>query len=352
MIQAQVKLKLTPRQERTLDHWLRHLTSVWNWAIRKIEQDAKGGIYYTQFGLCKLLNGHGARIGVSQDAISGTLLTAHTSWRRCFRKQAKRPRFKGRRNRLNSIAFGHGASLKDGRLMVTGLGRVRFHKQVLSPTRISQLRIVKRASGWYACLTMHCDSDAIAVTGISEIGIDPGFTHLVTLSSGVKIEHSHELRASALRLAQSQRGNNRQLTARIHERIQNQRKDRNHKLSRRLVSENQFIAFSADNHHAVAKRFGKSVGDSGHYQLRRMLAYKSKCRADGLGVYVEPPSKNSTRTCSACGALTGPRGLIGLKVREWDCGACGAHHDRDTNSAINALINGAGLAHEMSVKAA
>lgn len=83
-----------------------------------------------------------------------------------------------------------------------------------------------------------------------------------------------------------------------------------------------------------------------------MLSYKSQRRTDGLGVYVEVASRNSTKTCSACGALSGPTGLSGLKVRQWTCVACGAQHDRDTNAAMNALIAGAGLAHEMSVKAA
>jgi transposase len=77
-----------------------------------------------------------------------------------------------------------------------------------------------------------------------------------------------------------------------------------------------------------------------------MLSYKS--RAGGT-TYVEPESKNSTRTCSACGALSGPTGLAGLSVREWDCGACGAHHDRDTNAAMNALISALGGSVERQV---
>jgi transposase len=119
-----------------------------------------------------------------------------------------------------------------------------------------------------------------------------------------------------------------------------------------LVAENQFIAFSKDNHSIIRKRFGKSVASSGHAQLRQMLSYKSKCRTDGLGVYVEVDSRNSTKTCSACGALSGPTGLSGLKVRQWTCAHCGAEHDRDVNAAINTLIAGAGLAHERLARVA
>lgn len=343
MIQAQLKLKPTKRQEADLDRYLYHLTSVWNWAIRKIEQDAHGGIYYTSLDFRKLLNGHGRKIGLPQDAICGTLWTAHTAWQRCFKKIARKPRFKGRRNRLSSIAFAHGAKIYGNRISVVGLGRVRFHKQEIPLGHIGQFRLIKRASGWYACLFIQTEPLAIPHIASGQIGIDPGFNHLLTLSTGEKVVHPRELEASALRLAQAQRGNDRKLAARIQERIANQRKDRNHKLTRRLVSENEVIVFSADDHSAVASRFGRSVTSSGHYQLRQMLAYKSRA---GGRQYIEVSPRNSTKTCSSCGALTGPTGLAGLLVRQWMCTSCGASHDRDINAAVNTLRAGAGAALE------
>ena len=352
MVQYQLKLKLTPRQERQLNHWLWHLAAVWNWAVKKIEHDAQGGVYYTSLGFRNLLNAHGAKIGVPQDAICGTLWTAYTSWQRCFKKLARRPRLKGQRNRLNSIAFAHGVKVINGRLAIVGLGRVRFHKQDIPEGHIGQFRIVKRASGWYACLFIGAEPNAIPAVATGQIGIDPGFKDLLAFSDGGKIAHPRELEALASRLAQAQRGGNKKLATRVQEHISSQRKDRNHKLTRRIVSENTLIAFSKDNIRGVARRFGRSVESSSHYQIRSMLGYKVKRRTDGLGIYVEPPSKNSTRTCSTCGALSGPTGWAGLSVREWDCGACGAHHDRDTNAGMNALIAGAGLAHETLATAA
>lgn len=343
MIQRQLKLKLTPRQGRELERWLFHLTAVWNWAVRRMEMDADAGIYRTSLDFRNLLNGHGAKIGVAQDAICGTLWTAYTARQNCFKKRARKPRFKGRRNRLNSIAFAHGRKVVQDRLIVPVIGRLRFHAQDIPEGHIGQMRIIKRASGWHACLFIKIEPEPVPRIAAGRIGIDPGFGSLLTLSTGEKIDHPRELEASAQRLAQAQRGNNRQLASRLHERIANQRKDRNHKLSRRLVSENILIAFSADRHTAIARRFGKSVTSSGHHQLRSMLSYKS--RAGGT-TYIEPDSRNSTRTCSSCGALSGPTGLAGLKVREWDCGACGAHHDRDTNAGMNALIAALGASDE------
>jgi len=346
MVQYQLKLKLTPRQERQLTHWLRHLGAIWNWAIKKIENDAQRSIYYTSLGFRNLLNGHGAKIGISQDAICGTLGTAYGSWQRCFKRQARKPRFKGRRNRLNSIAFAHGTRILDGRILIPLIGRVRFHKQHIPEGHIGQFRLVKRASGWYACLFIQAEPSTIPRIATEQIGIDPGFDHLLTLSTGEKIAHPRELEQSAQRLAQAQRGINRKAVARVHERIVNRRKDRNHKLSRRLISENSLIVMSADNHSSIARRFGKSVTSSSHYQLRQMLASKAS-RTDGCE-YVEVPSKHSTMRCSDCGELSGPTGLRSLAVRLWVC-PCGAEHDRDVNAAINTLIAGAGIALERKV---
>lgn len=353
MVQCQLKLKLTPKQERQLNHWLRHLTSVWNWAIRKIEQDGHDGIYYTSIKFQNLLKGHGKKVGIPTDAICGTLQTVYNAWQRCFNKLAHKPRLKGYRNRLNSIAFAHGARrLRGNRVTIPILGRVRFCKQEIPAGHIGQMRIVKRASGWYLCLFIQSEPTAIPHTANGQIGIDPGFSSLLTLSTGEKIAHPRELEASAERLAQSQHGRNRRLTARIQERIGNQRKDRNHNLSRRLIAENSFIAFSKDNTKGIQRRFGKSVASSAHSQLRSMLMYKSKCRTGGSCTYIEVDSRNSTKTCSSCGALSGPTGLAGLSVRQWRCSACGAGHDRDQNAAINTLLVGAGLAHETLARVA
>lgn len=105
MIQRQLKLKLTKRQERDLERWLYHLTSVWNWAIRKIELDAKDGFYYSPKAFKNLLAGHPQKLNIPSHTIQGVLSTAHLSWKRCFRKLARKPRFKGRRNKLNTVPF-------------------------------------------------------------------------------------------------------------------------------------------------------------------------------------------------------------------------------------------------------
>lgn len=340
MIQCQLKLILRPTQERLLSRWLWHLTGVYNWALRKIELDARNQVHHSAYGLMALLNGHSNRIGIPTTVLRGTVSTAHMAWTRCFRKLASPPKRKGRRNRLNSIPIANGDMVRfvGARVQVAGLGRLRFHRQRVPDGQMGTARIVKRASGWYLCLFIHAEPNAIPHAADGEVGIDPGFTSLLALSTGEKIHEARELIDGAERLAQAQRGRRKRLASRLHERMANQRKDRNHKLSRRLVAENKLIVWSSDNTPAIAKTFGKRVLAAGHSQLRQMLAYK--CRT-GDRQYVEVHSRNSTRACSTCGALTGPRGRGSLKVRTWACG-CGAMHDRDVNAAINTLKSGLG----------
>jgi len=342
MVQYQLKLRLNRKQEQTLNSWLYHLAAVHNWAVRKLELDARNSIYYRRKDFQNLLAHHGERLGIPSHTLQGQLCVVYDSWQRCFKKLATRPRFKSKRNKLNSISFPDPfREPKAGKISVPGIGRVRFHKQILPEGKIKCGRIVKRASGWYLCLFIDAQPKAIPVVANGVIGIDPGFSSLLALSTGEKINHPHEFKAAAQRLAQAQRGKRKKLSARLQERIRNRRKDRNHKLSRRLVSENKEIYFSKDNHRGIATKFGKSVADSGHGQLRGFLAYKAS-RTDGR-LYREPASKNSTRMCSVCGALTGPSGLAQLSVRQWRCSGCGSLHDRDTNAAINAVIVGSGL---------
>lgn len=74
-----------------------------------------------------------------------------------------------------------------------------------------------------------------------------------------------------------------------------------------------------------------------------MLTYKSRT---GGRQYLEVPSRFSTKTCSACGSLSGPSGYAGLSVRHWVCAVCGTAHDRDINAAVNTLNAGVGMTHE------
>jgi putative transposase len=340
LIQIQLKLKLTPSKQRTLDRWLWHLTGVYNWALRKIELDAKQGIDHGPFDPAYALLGSSSKVGLPAHTITAMASQAHNAWQRCFKKLAKKPHLKGRRKPLRSIPFPDPIKApQKNHFRLPGIGPVKFGKQGFPPGRIKCGRLLKKASGWHLCLFLDAPSAPIPRTAQGWVGIDPGFKHLPTLSTGEKLEHPRELEASMKRLGPLQRGGNRKKVARLHDKIARQRKDRNHKLSRKLVAENRLIVFCGDGHHRMAKKFGKSVGSSGHGQLRQMLRYKI---LRGGAHYVEVEPRNSTKTCCGCRSLTGPTGLGGLGVRQWVCDVCGASHNRNVNAAVNTLLAGLG----------
>jgi putative transposase len=343
-----LKLRPTKKQETTLDGWLWNLTGLYNFAIKRIGNDAQDKIYHSGFDCQNWIADHSKRMEIPSHTMQGTLSQAYNAWHRCFKKLAKKPRLKGQRNKLNSIPFPDPIRKPIGNhIGLQGLGKMRFHKQELPDAKIKNGRIVKKASGWYLCLWLDCENVFPVQDTDKAVGVDPGFKTLLTLSDGTKIENPRELSKGANRLAQAQRGNRKKLVARLQERQANRRNDRNHKISRKLVEQNKMICYSDDNFKGMSKRFGKSVSEAGLGDLIGKIAYKSKTCGRNL---IAVNSKFTTMRCAECGSLTtGPHGLSGLAVRQWDC-ACVAHLDRDVNAAKNVLSAGLGISHEREVR--
>jgi putative transposase len=104
------------------------------------------------------------------------------------------------------------------------------------------------------------------------------------------------------------------------------------------VRENRRIVVGNVSAAKLAKtRMAKSVLDAGWSKLRGMLRYKVAMRRGAE--YVEADERYSSQVCSACGARSGPKGIVHLGVRDWECSECGVVHDRDQNAALNLLIS-------------
>lgn len=115
--------------------------------------------------------------------------------------------------------------------------------------------------------------------------------------------------------------------AKVHEKIKHMRSDWV------VVSENQ--ALYAENLNVKGMVRGR-ISKSGHDAAFGMFLTRLEPKAARAGRTFVKIDRffPSTRLCSVCGALTGPTGLAGLRVRMWECG-CGARHDRDANAEIN-----------------
>ena len=130
--------------------------------------------------------------------------------------------------------------------------------------------------------------------------------------------------------------------AKIHERIRHRREDWINKQVKTLVSENQALYVEDLCVKGLAGgRAAKSLHDQAFGAFLNRLESKA-ARAGRTFVKVDRFFP-STQLCSACGALTGPKGLEGLSIRTWQCG-CGAIHNRDVNVEINIRREGRRLA--------
>jgi putative transposase len=299
--------------------------------------------------LCNRTRGHATRIGMSSIVVQSIIRDACRSWTDYRAGRKGKPRFKGGRNRLASLPIAAGVRFASRRsIVIPVLGEVRMFGHSDAATwvdaKVGLCRLRRRPRGWYISVSLECDPRPIR-TRPSEgaVGIDLGFLSLATLSTGEVIPHPQELQTASMRLAQASRGRNLRLAGRLEQRLANARRHRNHRISADLVSRFRRIYVSEDNLRLLQRGMGRASRSAAHGQLIRML--EVKCRQAGRE-FVSVPCRNSTRTCSSCQSLSGPAGLLGLRVRRWTCEQCGAQHDRDINAAVNTLFAGAVLALE------
>lgn len=271
-------------------------------------------------------------------------------------KRARYPRFKSRKRARQSAEYTRSAfRWRDGRLTLAKMAQplaIRWSRPLPAGAEPTTVTVSRDAAGrWFVSLRCEVTVHDGPPTDRA-VGIDAGLTSLVTLSTGEKIPNPrHERRdrkrlaRAHRRLARTQKGSHnrekaRRKVARVHARIADRRRDLLHKLSTRIIRENQTVVIEdlsvrnlLGNH-----RLARAISDAAWAELRRQLTYK----ADWYGreLVVVDRFYPSSRVCSACGAL---RDAMPLAVRQWSC-RCGAVHDRDINAARNILTAGLAVA--------
>jgi putative transposase len=178
----------------------------------------------------------------------------------------------------------------------------------------------------------------------STIGLDVGIKDFVTMSDGTKTDNPKFLKSSIQRLkvlqrrvSRKKRGSKnrdkaRQAVALQHETITNQRKDFLHKLTTKLVRENQAIAIETLNVAGMMKNhcLAQAISDVSWYEFFKQLEYK--CERYGKTLLRIGQFEPSSKICSVCGSINRD---LKLSDREWTCAGCGTLHDRDVNASIN-----------------
>lgn len=289
---------------------------------------------------------------VSSVPVQQALRHLQTAFNNFFAKRAAYPTFK-RKDGPQSAEYTTSAFKWDGRALklakMDAPLAIRWSRTIPKAAKVTTVTVSKDADGRYF-VSLLCDdtvSPKPEVTG--KVGIDLGLTHFAILSTGEKVAapntfRKYEAKLAKLqrRLAKKQKGSKnrakaRLKVARMHARIADARRDFLHKLSTRLINENQVIAVESLSVSNMQKNrcLSKSISDAGWSEFLRQLEYKARWYGRELiGIDRWYPS---SKRCSDCG-YTMPK--MPLSVREWLCPECGSIHDRDINAARNVLAAG------------
>ncbi|MET7542028.1 RNA-guided endonuclease TnpB family protein [Streptomyces sp. NPDC005507] len=275
-----------------------------------------------------------------------------------FGKRAKYPRFKSRKKSRRSAEYTTSAfRFRDGRLTLAKMREpleICWSRPLPEGMSPSTVTVSQDAAGrWFVCLL--CEDPGITPLPTTDVavGIDAGLDHLLTLSTGEKFANPrHEMRDRAAlakahrRLAKKDKGSAnrakaRVKVARIHARIADRRRDGLHKITTRLVRENQTLVIEDLTVRNMVKnrKLARAISDAAWSQFRSMLEYKALWY--GRDVIAIDRWFPSSKLCSTCGAL---QDKMPLGVRMWTCDGCGTAHDRDVNAAKNLLAAGRAVA--------
>ncbi len=289
---------------------------------------------------------------VSSVPLQQALRHLQTAFTNFFAKRARYPTFKSRKKSRLSAEYTRSAfTYRSGQITLakmTGPLDIVWSRPLPEGAKPSAVTVSKDAADrWFASIL--CEEAIAPLEPRPEmVGVDAGITALATLSSGEKIVNPRHERADRRKLATAQRNLARKdkgsanrakaklKVAKVYARIADRRRDHLHKVTTRLVRENQVIAVEDLTVRNLVKRhsLARAICDASWRQMRSMLEYKA--RWYGRELLVVNRWFPSSRLCSACGAS---QSGMPLGVREWTC-ACSAVHDRDVNAAKNILAAG------------
>ena len=289
---------------------------------------------------------------VSSVPVQQSLQHLQNAFTNFFAKRAAYPSFKSKHGKQSATYVASAFKWTDNTLTLAKMKEplaIRFSRTIPKAAKVTTVTVSKDTAGRYF-VSMLCDDVVAALpeeTG--RIGIDLGLTHFAILSTGEKIaapnvfrKNEKKLAKLQRRLAKKQKGSKNRAkaklkVARIHAKIADTRRDFTHKLSTRLIRENQTIATETLAVKNMLKNgnLAKSISDAGWSDFVRQLEYKAKWYGRTLvGIDKWYPS---SKRCSACGFVVSK---MPLSVREWTCPECGVVHDRDLNAARNILAAG------------
>jgi putative transposase len=269
-----------------------------------------------------------------------------------FEGRSKFPKFKKKHDSQAATYTASAFAWKDGHLTLAKMQEplaIRWSRPLPDGAMPSTVTVTRDPAGRYFVSLLVEEEMAPLPPTPATVGVDLGLFDVVTLSTGEKTGNERFFRKEEQRLARLQRRHARKRkgsknrekarrkVAKLHARIADRRKDFQHKLTTRLIRENQTICVEslAVKNLMQNEHLAKAIADVGWGELLRQLEYK-------VGWYGRTLIKidrwyPSSKTCSACGFVLE---TLELDERVWTCPVCGVQHDRDINAAQNILAEG------------
>lgn len=268
-----------------------------------------------------------------------------TAFKNFFEGRARYPAFKKKSHRQSIELTRSAFKYRNNAIYIAKSSEpldVRWSREL--PSEPSTITVSRDTAGRYfvSCLC-EFEPERLEVTP-NTVGIDLGLNHLLITDGGEKVGNPRHTKKYANKLAKAQRRLSKKKlgsanrakakakVARIHAKISDCRSDNLHKLSRKLINENQVVCVESLKVKNMIKnpKLSKPIADAGWGEFVRQLEYKATW-ADRNLVKIDPFFPSSKR-CSSCGHT---QESMALAVRFWQCPSCDTTHDRDINAAKN-----------------
>ena len=286
---------------------------------------------------------------VSAQSLQMSLRNLDNAFTRFFREKKGFPKFKSKHKSIQSCQFPQSVrcEFKKKRIILPKIGGLKTVFSREFEGKIKTTTLSKTSTNkYYVSILVDNLVELPKKVGVEEqttIGIDLGIKDFCIISNGEKISNPKYLRNNIERIKVLQKrkdvkkkGSTRRFrqnkkVEKKHEYVKNIRQDFLHKLSSKIISENQTICLEDLNVSGMMKNhcLAQSISDVGWGKFVELLTYK----ADWYGKNVLQIGRfeASSKICSVCGEVNK---LLTLKDREWIC-KCGVKHDRDLNAAAN-----------------
>ena len=351
------KFRLYPnkKQRVLIDKQIGCCRFIYNYSLaQKIKVYEEKGISISQFDLNRLIPKLRKEFEWLKEVNSQSLQQENNhlegAFKRFFREKRGFPKFKSKKNSNKSFSITQNYKLDFEKNKIK-LPKIKWVKSKIDRKFNGKLKtstVSLTPTGKYFISVLVNDKKEYPkkqrFNYNSTIGIDVGIKHFATFSTGEKIDNPKFLRKKLSRLkimqkraSKKQNGSQNRKKANLkvslmHEQIKNQRKDFLHKLTTRIVSENQAIAIESLNIQGMMRNYhlAQAISDVSWSEFFKQIEYK--CDWKGKSILQIGRFEPSSKICSVCGEINHS---LELKEREWICSNCNTKHDRDENASIN-----------------